>query len=254
MNQIVNRLEEIFNNAVQDDEIGKYSSEEMVRYFSFLEDYSQRNKLSLCLVNKHTLHYEYRTQGFYDLWQVNEGEVPEKVPDLMASVFDNPADFVMIMQLNEKVLCNFDTPEKFLFTTTFCGVKTKTFTGKPVKLLSHNIPLKLDGEWQHKIHFCENRDVSHLFDSDHFWVRFVICGEVFHYLSTYDVLYRKEILSKSELTCVAEWASGLGLNEIASKLFISLNTVKNHLKAARNKLGARDNTALVELCKFAGIL
>ncbi len=254
MHKVIAKLEEIFKGVIKDDNIDMFSSEEISRYFSFLDDYSVRNNLSLALVHKHTLTYHYQSPGFFRLWQTDPKDVSNKVTDVMTTVFENPGDFIKIMEVHENIFRNFSSPENILFTSTFCGVKAKTFAGKSVKLLSHNIPLKLAGEWQYKIHFCENRDVNHLFGSDHFWVRVVVNGEVFHYISTNGVLHHKEILSKSELACVQKWADGLDLSDISKEMSISINTAKNHLKAARNKLGARDTTALVELCKFCGIL
>lgn len=251
MYQVITKLEEIFNAVIKNDEFDGLSPQEINRYFSFLDDYSVRNNLSLSLVHKHTLTYQYQSPGFFRLWQTEPKDISNKVTNVMGKVFENPGDFIKIMEVHEKIFSSFPSPENILFTTTFCGVKAKTFGGKSVRLLSHYIPLKLGGEWQYKIHFCENRDVNHLFDSDHFWVRVVVSGEVFHYLSTDEVLHRKEILSKSELGCVQKWAEGLNLSEISKGMSISIHTTKNHLKAARNKLGARDNTALVELCKFS---
>ncbi len=63
-----------------------------------------------------------------------------------------------------------------------------------------------------------------------------------------------EPLSERELEILLLIAAGLRNKEIAEKLFISLNTVKTHLKNINSKLGATNRTEAVARSKELGLL
>lgn len=111
----------------------------------------------------------------------------------------------------------------------------------------------LNGQKQSKILLAYQKDVSHLMESDKYWFRINTGKNVYSWLSDQKKIRNKEILSEIELTCLRNWASGMKPREIANTLFISVHTVNNHLKAVRNRLGLRNNTAVVEICSLLGI-
>ncbi|MEL6592894.1 MAG: response regulator transcription factor [Bacteroidota bacterium] len=61
-------------------------------------------------------------------------------------------------------------------------------------------------------------------------------------------------LSKRELEVLELMAEGLSNQEIAEKLFISLNTVKTHSSKLYQKLEARRRTQAVQIAKDKGII
>ena len=63
-----------------------------------------------------------------------------------------------------------------------------------------------------------------------------------------------EPLSERELEVLYLIAAGLRNKEIAEKLFISLNTVKTHLKNINGKLGVTNRTKAVARAKELGLL
>jgi LuxR family maltose regulon positive regulatory protein len=63
-----------------------------------------------------------------------------------------------------------------------------------------------------------------------------------------------EPLTDRELEVLSLMAEGLKYNEIAARLFISVNTVRSHVKAVYAKLNANNRTKAIELAKEAGIL
>ncbi|MEM6344167.1 MAG: response regulator transcription factor [Bacteroidota bacterium] len=61
-------------------------------------------------------------------------------------------------------------------------------------------------------------------------------------------------LSKREMEVLELMAQGLSNQEIAEKLFISLNTVKTHSSKLFQKLSARRRTQAVQIAKSKGII
>jgi ATP/maltotriose-dependent transcriptional regulator MalT len=66
---------------------------------------------------------------------------------------------------------------------------------------------------------------------------------------------RKDLdITRRELEILELVAQGLSNREIASKLFVSENTVKTHCSRAFDKLGAKRRTQAVQLGKEFGLL
>lgn len=61
-------------------------------------------------------------------------------------------------------------------------------------------------------------------------------------------------ISKRELEVLELMAQGLSNNEIAERLFVSLNTIKTHSSKLFEKLEVKRRTQAVELAKRAGII
>ena len=63
-----------------------------------------------------------------------------------------------------------------------------------------------------------------------------------------------DLLSQRETEVLQLIAEGLATTEIASRLFISQKTLKNHLASVYQKLDARDRTHAVVLAARMGIV
>ena len=61
-------------------------------------------------------------------------------------------------------------------------------------------------------------------------------------------------LSRRELDVIAAAAEGLTTEEIATRLYISISTVKTHLHSAQDRVGARNRVHLAVLAERAGLL
>ena len=61
-------------------------------------------------------------------------------------------------------------------------------------------------------------------------------------------------LSRRELEVIAAAAEGLTTEEIANRLYISVSTVKAHLRSAQERVGARNRVHLAVLAERAGLL
>jgi LuxR family maltose regulon positive regulatory protein len=63
-----------------------------------------------------------------------------------------------------------------------------------------------------------------------------------------------EPLTARELEVLDLMAEGMKYSEIAARLFISVNTVRSHVKSVYAKLNANNRTKAIELAREAGIL
>jgi len=63
-----------------------------------------------------------------------------------------------------------------------------------------------------------------------------------------------EPLTDREQEVLLLMAGGLKYKEIADKLFISLNTVRSHVKAIYGKLGVNNRTQAIETARQLGIM
>ncbi len=105
------------------------------------------------------------------------------------------------------------------------------------------------------LYFLEN--INHLVKGDIYWARFVM-GETkeitgFYNSSGLDKDYT-DIISEREKEVLVLINENKSSKEIASILNISLNTVEKHRKNMIARIGAKDSTALLQLCKMCEIL
>ena len=72
--------------------------------------------------------------------------------------------------------------------------------------------------------------------------------------SQQSVAQKKDIVTKRELEVLKLINTHKESREIASLLNISINTVDKHRKNMLARTRAKDTTALIQLCKMAGLL
>ena len=64
----------------------------------------------------------------------------------------------------------------------------------------------------------------------------------------------QEVLTDREIAILAQLAKGLSNEEAADKLFISVHTVRSHLRNTYPKLGATNRTQAVALARSYGLI
>lgn len=250
---ITTRVESIFNTIDQVDDFEKLEEKDLQKYYVLLNEYAENNNIALHLFNKTTLNYENVTPSFYHFWGIDNTEKINNFRELYPRVLDNINALAAYIEIHEKIMNLSSTSERMFFNSTFCGVKATNLAGAHIRLMWHATPLILNGHKQSKILLCVHKDVIHLMEGDIFWIRVSTGKHVYSWFSDQKEIRKKEIVSGAELACIRHWAAGMGLSDIAQAQCISIHTVKNHLKAARKRLGARDNTALMEMCMLLGI-
>jgi DNA-binding CsgD family transcriptional regulator len=138
-----------------------------------------------------------------------------------------------------------------------CGVKMMHKDGRIMRLLYRHYPLEITDEGIATISAITVDDVSHLIKSDFYWGR-IECGrttkQLHHLISLDSKDVPQDILSDREKGIVRLLAQGKESKEIGTELFISSHTVDNHRRNMINRVGVRDTTGLIQICKMVGII
>jgi DNA-binding CsgD family transcriptional regulator len=138
-----------------------------------------------------------------------------------------------------------------------CGVKVKHKDGSIISLMFRQYCLKKTVDGIPLVSAISLNDVTHLIKSDFYWGR-IECGKeikaVHHMLSTDKGDIPFDILSDREKETLRLLAEGKESKEIGKLLFISSHTVDNHRRNMIAKTGAKDTTALIQICKMVGII
>jgi DNA-binding CsgD family transcriptional regulator len=140
---------------------------------------------------------------------------------------------------------------------TLCGFKVKRKNGQLRRAMMRFIPLEMDEKGGVKVYLITGDDVTHLIKSDNYWGR-ITYGEdsthKFSYESTIKKSQNKDILSAREIEVLQLISEGMESKEIGTKLFMSSHTVDNHRRNALTRTGAKDTTALIQICRMCSIL
>jgi DNA-binding CsgD family transcriptional regulator len=140
---------------------------------------------------------------------------------------------------------------------TLCGFKVKRKNGQLRRVMMRFIPLEMGENGAVKVYLITGDDITHLIKSDNYWGR-IVYGEdpkyKFFYESTIKKSQNRDILSEREIEVMQLISEGMESKEIGAKLFMSPHTVDNHRRNSIARTGARDTTALIQICRMCGIL
>jgi DNA-binding CsgD family transcriptional regulator len=139
----------------------------------------------------------------------------------------------------------------------FCGVKFKHKDGHVARLMIRQTGLEFLDNGHMKISVISLDDVSHLLKGDFYWGRIAFGKDVryiHHIVSTDGKDIAQDIITDREKETLRLLAKGLESKEIGKELFISSHTIDNHRRNMIAKTGARDTTALLQLCHMAGVI
>jgi DNA-binding CsgD family transcriptional regulator len=143
------------------------------------------------------------------------------------------------------------------FKSSIGGIKVKRKDGKDLRILIRYVPLELDGNGVPKMGIISLDDITHLIKGDFYWFRTEYAEPInvqFHTFSTDKKNHKNDIISEREKDVLRLIAEGIESKEIGERLFISTNTVDNHRRNMIARTGARDTTALVQLCRMCDII
>jgi DNA-binding CsgD family transcriptional regulator len=139
----------------------------------------------------------------------------------------------------------------------FCGVKLKHKDGHTLRVLFRQVGIRWDAKGFITVSALTLDDVTHLMKADFYWGRIESTEadkRFFHLISTEKKDKQSDILTDREKEMVRLLAQGKESKEIGSLLFISSHTVDNHRRNMIAKIGVRDTTGLIQICKMAGII
>jgi DNA-binding CsgD family transcriptional regulator len=138
-----------------------------------------------------------------------------------------------------------------------CGVKAIRPDGSIVRLLLRHYPLETTKDGVPTLSAITLDDITHLMKSDFYWGRLVHGKDkiqTHHFISIDKNDVPHDILSEREKSILKLLAEGKESKEIANLLFISSHTVDNHRRNMINRIGVRDTTGLIQICKMCGII
>ena len=142
---------------------------------------------------------------------------------------------------------------------TICGIKAKKKDGTRCRIQLSLKPIQFDENGITQITLITGEEITHLIKSDFdpYWCR-ISCGEnseiTGHFINNQKMDMAHDIISEREKDVLRLIAKGMESKEIGSQLFISSNTVDNHRRNMIARTGARDTTALLQLCYSCGII
>lgn len=138
----------------------------------------------------------------------------------------------------------------------FCGLKLKAKDGSYKKCFFNITRLAFDEYNQPTLSIILIEDVSALYAGDFYWIRF-LRGHKNEYTQLYTSNKGKhkfkDLISLREKEILQLISQQYSSKEIANHLHISYNTVEQHRKNMIARSGARDTTALLQLCKMADV-
>lgn len=249
-----NELEKVFDTISTKDDFESLEEHELEKYYQYLNEYAETNPQSILLYNKVSSNYEYITSNYYKFLGIDHDISIKNFKEIYPKILKDIRVLGEYIDMHEKVMKYCTDLEKSFFCSTFFGVHGTTLHGNQIKLMWHGVPLVLNGSQQSKILLSSHYDIKHLVDGDRYWFRIKAGDKIFSWHSGLKKIRHKEIISSTELKCIKYWSEGLNLLQIANTMNISIHTVKNHFKAAKFRTGARDNTALTNICMSIGLL
>jgi DNA-binding CsgD family transcriptional regulator len=138
------------------------------------------------------------------------------------------------------------------------GLTAKIKNGQEVKTMFKISPFERNQEGLSRLCILTIDNITPLMKNfTGYWARGeagLIDKQYSSFFHDYTKFEMKDVLSPRELEILKLIASGLDSKEIGEKLFISVNTVDKHRKNMIANLGAKDSTALIEICRMCDMI
>ena len=164
---------------------------------------------------------------------------------------------MMVAQWLKTNLDQIPFEDKVNLRTAYCGIQFNHPQKQWIRLLIQHNFYEVNEERNPIRTFSTLTDVTHLMKNDNVWFRLQYGADNAH-VKTYDfksgISSDNDMISDREKEILLLIAQGKDAAEIGKTLFISPNTVNNHRQNMLNRLGARDATALVQICSSCGII
>ena len=139
--------------------------------------------------------------------------------------------------------------------SSYCGLKVRHKAGHVLRLFIRQLPISfVCNRKDLSILFVE--EVSHLLKGEFYWGRFTIGKQQEHtrfFRSAGTKKEFKDIVTPREAAILQLIAQGKESKEVAEHLSISIKTVETHRRNMIARSGAKDTTALIQLCKMCQV-
>lgn len=214
---------------------------------TLLEAFAQQNHIFIGIFDSIRSHYIFQTTA------------------ATHSALDNiniahPLDFIHnkeiqhdIMDMETKLTRQFNSDEKKNSKLFICGGYPSKAGQNGLKYFLQRVPLAFGSNVYEGIYLDSIQNVTHLVSGEGYWLRLKAKEKVYSWFSIQKKLLHHDLISVREKEVIRYWANGYSLSRIEDTLFISVNTIKNHLKACRNRLLTRDNASLVHICLLSDV-
>lgn len=138
------------------------------------------------------------------------------------------------------------------------GMVIKHKKNDDFRTLIKNIPLEYDSKKNPTVVLALIYNINHLMKKNFYWYRITEGSDQqkvkgFFTTNAGKTKY-KDAFSKREMEILNLLQSNHNTKDISEQLAITINTVEKHRKNMIARLGAKDSTALVQLCKMAEII
>lgn len=162
------------------------------------------------------------------------------------------SDFITIRQ---QLLQSVPARMGALPLSSVCGGTIVNLRNQRMRLHYRCTPLVMDDAGNVMLSFDYLEDITPLMTStEGYWMRFLIGEHTTYWHSNTRRIIRKDIISPREKNLISLWRHGHSVAEIAEIACVNPQTVKNQLNTVRNRVFARDNTSLAQLCTLTGLL
>jgi DNA-binding CsgD family transcriptional regulator len=138
------------------------------------------------------------------------------------------------------------------------GMTMRTKDGRDIEALFKINPFERDDSGLSRLCIITVEDVTHFMKKDPgYWAR-MEAGKDEKFISSFfedDTKFMmKDILSDRELEILKLVAKGTDSKAIAESLYLSIHTVEKHRKNMLHRLGVRDSSALLEICRMCNMI
>ncbi len=140
----------------------------------------------------------------------------------------------------------------------YCGIVLKNKLGNPIKTLIKQKFISVNEKGMPLLSFLEVEDIGPHFKADFCWCRMTNGNAKFPvnrvYLSSGSKKEYPDLLSQREMEILQLIINNKDSAAIAASLSISVETVKKHRKNMIARVGAKDMTSLIYLCRLCDLI
>ena len=140
----------------------------------------------------------------------------------------------------------------------FCGVKWKDKEGQLTTFLGKQKFIATDKNGEPTLSFIQGENITPIYKNDYGWMQMADYSIDIPLIRVYSLRGNRstntQLLSDRELDIVRLIIQKMDSAAIANQLHISVETVKKHRKNMIAKVGAKDMTSLIYICRQANVI